>query len=231
MRDLETVLLTIAREDTGVHMCDSGGSDGRAWQRALKKTDKELFAEPEPDIDTNSINISRNAFKYLYGFLSISENSEYFNKCFKEFAKNKEDNPYLSIMEEFGEVHNQPDNYLCDSIKATNTYNFENVLNEVFQYVIFHNSNEYYIILQVHRGADVRGGYSVPQVFKLEDAESFFCRLTDLSASCASESFYSDDCGYHWYKNTDGSDIEFIVKNEKAYYKGEIVSFEQPEIL
>lgn len=47
-----------------------------------------------------------------------------------------------------------------------NTYNHEELLSQILQYVYFEWDNEAYIILQIHGGCDVRGGYTKPRIFR-----------------------------------------------------------------
>jgi hypothetical protein len=49
---------------------------------------------------------------------------------------------------------------------CVNTYNNEDMLSQVIRYVYFTWDKEEYVVLQIHGGADVRGGYSTPHVFK-----------------------------------------------------------------
>jgi hypothetical protein len=50
-----------------------------------------------------------------------------------------------------------------------NTYNEENLLDQTLLFVFFTMEHESYVVLQVHGGADVRGGYCDPKVFSLGD--------------------------------------------------------------
>ncbi len=169
MRKLKRVLLDIARENTGEHICDSGGAYGRAYQKAQKQTDSRILKEPKQIKDEPK---EINAFNYLLNNLKITPESENFNEDFKKFQKKSEEYN-MTDMEIYAEKHNQKDNYLCEEIKVNNTYNCENVLSEVLQYIIFCSNERYFIILQIHRGCDVRGGYSTPQIFEVEDIECF----------------------------------------------------------
>ncbi|MEM4067488.1 MAG: hypothetical protein QXV17_11605 [Candidatus Micrarchaeaceae archaeon] len=83
-----------------------------------------------------------------------------------------------------------------------NTYEHDgSILSQVLQGIIFSDAdeNDFYIILQVHNGCDVRGGYTFPRIFKLVDVDYFFIWQGDLSAGCECGTVYSDDGGYHWY--------------------------------
>lgn len=50
-----------------------------------------------------------------------------------------------------------------------NTYNHESLLSQTIQYVFFTVDKEPYVIVQVHGGADVRGGYSKPHIFAVSE--------------------------------------------------------------
>lgn len=54
-----------------------------------------------------------------------------------------------------------------------NTYNGEDMLSQVLQYVYFTWDREEYFVLQIHGGADVRGGYTKPRVFICDDLSIF----------------------------------------------------------
>ena len=102
---------------------------------------------------------------------------------------------------------------------SVNTYNGEDSLSQTLQYTAFGTSCEGYILLQIHNGADVRGGYTAPRVFDghLED----MCRNNDayiyLDIPEGEEApedvgWYTDD-GYHWYANNCGAELKdfFVV--------------------
>lgn len=48
---------------------------------------------------------------------------------------------------------------------TVNTYNGENLVDQILQYVLFSNDSGEYVALQIHGGCDVRGGYTKPRVF------------------------------------------------------------------
>ena len=53
-----------------------------------------------------------------------------------------------------------------------NSYNGESMLSQVIQYVVYSNENdEPRILLQIHNGCDVRGGYTTPRIFAPEDSD------------------------------------------------------------
>lgn len=48
---------------------------------------------------------------------------------------------------------------------TVNTYNGENLVDQILQYTLFSNDSGEYVALQIHGGCDVRGGYTKPRVF------------------------------------------------------------------
>ena len=88
---------------------------------------------------------------------------------------------------------------------VSNTYNWENLLSQGLQFLTFYDENEdMYIILQIHNGCDIRGGYTKPRFFKVLEEDYFFLAMSDVHAYCDCKSLYSDDSGYHWYDDKTG---------------------------
>jgi len=88
--------------------------------------------------------------------------------------------PWLVLMEEFPEylstlteddgslIYGEPGGIYGEGEPFTvNTYNHESNLDQTLQYTYFTNTCGEFIILQVHGGADVRGGYTKPRVFSV----------------------------------------------------------------
>lgn len=50
-----------------------------------------------------------------------------------------------------------------------NTYNGEELLSQILQFVYFENDSGEYVILQIHNGADARCGYTAPRVFSVDN--------------------------------------------------------------
>ena len=84
----------------------------------------------------------------------LSDRLEYDPKLQEDFdnycdMEENEDKPYLRLMESYsGE-------------KAINTHNHEEMLSQVIQFVV----SDTRVLLQIHNGCDVRGGYTRPKAF------------------------------------------------------------------
>jgi len=95
-----------------------------------------------------------------------------------------------------------------------NTYNHESSVDQTLQYLYmtvedvperWTEEHDLFdttlVLLQIHNGADVRGGYTSPRAFY--DVDNHILMVSDGGIYCADNaehSWYTDD-GYHWYPN------------------------------
>lgn len=222
------------KENTGAHFLDSGGAYGRNWERNQGRSfEREPALEVVNDIG-GDWHVEANVYHYLKSFLEVTPDSEAMNKRFKQFADSPEnkDKGYPEIMETFArkEVGEKGDYQGTE-----NTYNYDNTLSQVLQFTRFATANgKTYVILQVHGGADVRGGYTDPQVFELreDDDGDFNFAMNDFGAKVGDKWFSTDDGGYHWYdeNSDDANDVvktwRFNEKRKKVVdRKGNVVEF------
>lgn len=212
------VINEMLQENTGRHMLDSGGAYGRNFE---KNQDRNFDAEPACSVDiwNDSVSINYNVYHYLVNFLEYDEQMQ---SKFEEFichqeSKDNHDCYGLVAMHEFAELY-------ADSWESVNTYNHESLVSQVLQYVHLTIDDEEYLLLQVHGGCDVRGGYTEPKAFKIPESEEGYAYFrmaeSDLTAYCTGDNvqqaegqqeldlelregqrncWQSDDCGYHWY--------------------------------
>lgn len=158
---------------TGSHMCDSGGVNGRNWQRNQGKTIEDFYNEEEEKISFDS------KYKELYREVSV----------FHYLSELELDN----ICKEFNSIQDESDDWdaECDAYgvsfqawshlescfdidlqRVWNTYNGESDLSQVLQGANLTINNEDYVLIQIHQGADVRGGYTNAYLFKTSYSNS-----------------------------------------------------------
>ena len=80
--------------------------------------------------------------------------------------------------------------FYSESRSTFNTYNWSDdwLADQTLQGTSFGMGDRDYLILQVHGGADVRGGYTKPQVFELlEGMDGFIMSGGDAYFRCSSE--------------------------------------------
>tara|TARA_R110000796_G_scaffold20668_1_gene61334 strand:+ start:2398 stop:3057 length:660 start_codon:yes stop_codon:yes gene_type:complete len=158
-------------ENTGKHFLDSGGSEGRGWQRNQKKTieafeneDEELY---QLDAKYKEIYRTVSVFHFLTNNLEIDDICEEFNRLQDESNNWDADADVYGVSKEAWEML---DEFHDIEIERTwNTYNGESDLSQILQGANLTINDEQYILLQIHNGADARGGYTDAKLFKMEE--------------------------------------------------------------
>jgi hypothetical protein len=195
----EEVLQSMFTENTGRHMLDSGGAYGRAWERnqgvdfdTVPETSMELYVREASKYDSNKaegdltvdIMVTVNAYHWLRQRVEFDPEMD---ATFREFADAPEqaDDYWLGIMEKFAE---QRDSGGYEPSYTVNTYNGEDCLSQTLQYTVWSDSerDECFVALQVHGGADVRGGYTAPRVFTIAEPYSLYDNA-DYEIGCNGE--------------------------------------------
>lgn len=208
------------KENTGRHMLDSGGAYGRNFE---KNSTRDFASEPALKVDFSfDMEVTLN----LYHFLT--ERLEYrpdIQANFDKFAElpDQKDEAWLTIMENFAMIP------LKAYMLTVNSYNEDSLLDQVIQYVEFEDDDgAVLVLLQVHGGCDLRGGYSSPRVFEADDLYSLGDNA-QASVQCKNntEHHWDTDDGCHWlldgtscekelqdYETTDSDDfsVEFATQ-------------------
>jgi len=232
---IERAIHEMLTESTGTNILDSGGASGRHWQqnraiqdfRELEACNVEIHAprfyknyEGKRKKADAEILITYNIFHYLTNFLEIDDECVTLQKAFSDYSEKEEnrDVGYYALMEEFAEKELQQYGFTYGG--GFNSYNYENLLSQVIQAQWLHkNGDEYdsYLMLQIHNGADVRGGYTAPRVFRVSDRDYFIIAQNDVRVSCQCGhcNFYSDDGGYNWYSDNDNGELKKRIRFKK----------------
>ena len=205
----EAKIVEMLQDNTGAHILDSGGAYGRNWERNRAVQDFRDTPVSKVSIwKDGEIDFSINLFHYLREHLEFDVTSKDIQEAFEKFAMNKKmkDVSWLGCMEQFTKE-------FMDEPMSFNTYNFEyNRLSQILQGVFFYNGEDYYVLLQIHGGCDVRGGYTKPQCFRIGSfydpheliygGERFNgrCNCTRVSMSSEIEvwNIETDEEGYDW---------------------------------
>ena len=170
MDNTKELIYKMLTECTGKDMCDSGGDSGRHWQRNAKKTIEDFENEPEEHIykDGDYIYRDLSVFHYLSEleldnicnrFNRIQSQSNNWNSDF-----NSDDFVY-GVSSEAQQVLEHHHEVIIN--RSWNTYNGECDLSQCLQGANLTINDEEYILIQIHNGADVRGGYTDAKLFKL----------------------------------------------------------------
>jgi len=171
MKDIKKVIYNMLTENTGKAMGDSGGTDGRMWQRNAKKSidDFENEEEERYTFDSKYGEILRtvSVFHYLTNNLEIDEICKEFNEIQDNTDNWEADADVYGVSKEafehidaFFEVEIQ---------RSWNTYNGESDLSQILQGANLTIADEDYVLIQIHNGADARGGYTDAKLFKCDE--------------------------------------------------------------
>jgi hypothetical protein len=199
-------LAAMLTENTGRSFLDSGDHYGRHWQRnqglefdaqpvsslqAYVRTDGEGVAQLD-------LVASLDVYHWLAERLTFNAHRQ---RCFEKWQARTGNDGQLASMEEY--VAQLPDatGIYCDGSPLTvNTYNGEDCLSQTLQYVYWEDSDGAHLLLQIHGGCDVRGGYTDAVWFDVNSELAIFdnARCT-LGCPRGCVTWDSDDAGYRFH--------------------------------
>lgn len=191
-----------------------------------------------------------NVFHFLDRYLEYDEQIDNFYNWYLEEVKVEKDDPYPQDVADFMA-------WMCnegfklgglygggDDPMAINTYNEQSNLDQVLQFSLmcvesvpekYENrlpmADFYIVMLQIHQGADMRGGYTMPTGFTMRNPGSpeGMVLSSDGYIYCnGCEAHWSTDDGYHWYE--DGSSGGDKILDWPAYKEAEAVLVKAKEM-
>jgi len=169
--NLNELVYSMLTENTGTHFLDSGGTSGRMWQRnankCLQDFENESAETYQYSADSNEIFRTVSVYHFLTNDLEINDICFEFNNL----NTNPEDweggtDVYgvslaaWDYLTEFNEV---------EVSRSWNTYNGDSDLSQILQGANLTINDEHYVLIQIHGGADARGGYTDAKLFKCGD--------------------------------------------------------------
>lgn len=169
----EAVVAAMISENTGRHILDSGGAYGRAWER---NQGRDFANEPEAYLDGIALEDRGDCWPMLSLYHFLTQRLEYDAEADNDFHTFAESldwqrEPWQECVAAWAEskgliIANQG-----------NSYNEENYLDQDFQWTALSTPEEKdaerplfdadtLYVIETHNGADIRGGYSAPRVFR-----------------------------------------------------------------
>ena len=168
---IQKLVYKMLTENTGVHFLDSGMSNGRHWQRNAKKKIADFASEPAElyikDRKDDYIERTVSVFHYISKMYELDSICDKFNRI----KSTDWDGDFYGVsvkhqafLESIGYDSNT---------REWNTYNGDSDLSQTLQGVSLRlfvdGQYEDYVLIQIHNGADVRGGYTDAKLFKVND--------------------------------------------------------------
>jgi len=185
----------------GHSILDSGGIYGRQYQR---NQTRDFDAEPPYMVKFETWESEKygmrldvvgtvSLYHYLRKWLTYSPKYDAMFHAFCELPENEHTN-WLELMETFADSIGVE----CETI---NTYNGESMLDQVMQYVYFTcpDTDEQIVLVSVHGGCDVRGGYAKPHAFVNQNTMEYgtdgfhYAHADNVRFSVEGEDGYPDD--------------------------------------
>jgi len=210
---IEELVFSMLTENTGRHFLDSGDAYGRNWERNALKELRDFRRQPldeytvhnltqentSLDGQPHSVWIERtvHVFPFLTeGGLELDDLCDKFNALTDDDWS--DDSQFYGVTNKQHELLSSLD---VTEVHGFNTYNGDSDLSQVLQGSWIRIDDEPYLILQIHGGCDVRGGYTTARLFKPHE-EYFmheYCRDWQDSSEVLEElveynrEFYCDD--------------------------------------
>ena len=171
MKEVKDMVYGMLTENTGKAMGDSGGTDGRMWQRNSKKSIDDFENEDEEryefDYKYGEILRTVSVFHYLTNNLEIDEICEEFNNLQDTTDNWEADADVYGVSKEaFDHIDSC---FEVDIQRTWNTYNGDSDLSQILQGANLSIDDEDYVLIQIHGGADARGGYTDAKLFKCDE--------------------------------------------------------------
>lgn len=170
--ETKQIIYAMLTENTGAHFLDSGFANGRMWQKNQVKTIDDFENEEVEKYELHKWNDNYELERTVsvYHYLKDLETDDVCNE-FNRLQDNSDNwdadcEAYGVSLEAWAYLDN---GFEVDIDRIFNTYNGDSDLSQVLQGAQIRIYDEHYIILQIHGGADVRGGYTDAKLFKLND--------------------------------------------------------------
>jgi len=152
-------------ENTGRHMLDSGGHYGRNFERNQGRTVDDFDALDSVTLSVDG-DLTVDVFHYMVNQLEYCESWDVQLSAFIDSTDYTYFEAVPAWLESLGV--DVSDVGVYDGVWEWNTYNWECLLSQTLQgWTVDFPDGVRRSIVQVHGGADVRGGYTRPRVFDI----------------------------------------------------------------
>jgi hypothetical protein len=168
---IKELIFDMLTENTGRHPLDSGGAYGRHWERNQARTIDEFEDEPEESYTYHKEG------NYLERTVSVFH---FLSQLDTDWLCEEFNNMPCRDWDSDGEVYGVSDaqwRWLTSKCEVEigytfNTYNGDSDLSQVLQGSWLKLNGDVYLLLQIHGGCDVRGGYTNAKLFTTHEEYS-----------------------------------------------------------
>lgn len=164
--ELDRRLHAAFTENTGAHFLDSGGAYGRHWERNAGRTVQDFIDAPRATLD-GTYGVALDAFHYLREWCELADDHAAAAALDRIAAENPSES-WFGVAELLRDWAEEQDGSTTD---GWNTYNWETLISQTLQgyCLTIPQDPRVILVVQIHGGCDVRGGYTRPYVFSIGD--------------------------------------------------------------
>ena len=216
MSNVEKLVYGMLIENTGKAMGDSGGTDGRMWQRNQKKSFEDFSNEDEEvyEFDYKDGDITRTVsiFHFLTNNLELDDLCDEFNQIQEDSDNWKSDIHGVSW-----QAYDHIDSFEDDLVvqRSWNTYNGDSDLSQILQGANVEINGDPYMIIQIHNGADARGGYTDAKLFKCDEEGMIHEYLSEYKDTYEIEEDLEEEYVDTYLDYAEGSSKTYTAKEVK----------------
>jgi hypothetical protein len=157
-------------ENTGRALCDSGDAYGRAWQRNQGQAVADFQKRPQVTWDGEDWTVD--IFHFLTNRLYLDDVCDSYNRRFVP-AKDW-DGEYYGVSHAANEWLGVRGFRVHSEWKSPfNSYNWSSKLSQDIQGTFLELNGTEYVLIQVHGGCDIRGGYTDARLFTCDPSELY----------------------------------------------------------
>lgn len=194
---IEVIIDKLLKEPIAHYLGDSGGAYGYIYERnyeegylqGLNPVDEYTNEEQED----RTLDVTIPVYDFLkYNLVKDAATIGLEEQLFDELEAAGIDPASIYEVEDFlngGEFSVEIEHDI--PVKYVNTYNGEEFLSQTLLFCTFSTGLDWYLLLEVHNGCDVRSGYTTPQLFRLKDIDYFYISQIDRFCQC--------ECGLNNY--------------------------------
>ena len=214
----------ILTESIPKYLGDSGGAYGYIYERNRENGITKGVQKCDFYRDDDNKECELYPIVPVYDFLEYNcietYQSQVIQDMIEERLKLEQINIY-SIWEIQDIMQEMFHNTFIGDMEWTYTYNYDNILSQDIQFLLFEYDGLDYVLLQVHNGCDARSGLTAPKVFELNDIEYFLMGVHECDIYCDCNKFNLTYYGYNELCDYNGSYIDNQYIYENTYVDNE----------
>ena len=211
MADITDIIDKLLKEEIPHFLGDSGGAYGYQYEKNREKgylTGLNPVEEYSNDYE-RSLEVTIPVYDFLtYNLIKDESTLGIEKQLFNELREADISPESIFEVADFLNEEKFTGIHIDNKVEYINTYNYEEYLSQTLLYAVINTGLDWFVLLEVHNGCDVRSGYTSPQLFKIKDIDYFisgqYTRRTECECGLNDYTIF----GYDEYYEDSGDDID-----------------------